>query len=229
VVGVSGHSLLQAYGLLYTSAIDTGWIIAICPICITLAARLILRERITSRKMVGILLGFAGVFLVISKGKMSASLFRLGTTFGDLLILTSALTWTAFTVGGRGFVSKFPPLATIAPITLLGFVAVLPFSSGPRAWGLFFCMSPSTWASILFLGIFCSGLAYLFWYAALESRDATTIGTYLYLEPFVTLIGALIFLDERVEWLSLIGGLITLIGVYLTTRNHGLPAGDKKS
>jgi len=44
------------------------------------------------------------------------------------------------------------------------------------------------------------------------------IGVYLYLEPFVTLIAAFLFLDESVEWITLFGGGLTLLGVYLTTR-----------
>ena len=55
-VGVSGLGLLQAYGLIYTSAINTGWIIAINPILITVAARFFLDEAITTRKVTGIFL-----------------------------------------------------------------------------------------------------------------------------------------------------------------------------
>jgi drug/metabolite transporter (DMT)-like permease len=119
IVGVSGHTLLQAYGLLYTTAINTGWLIAIMPICIVIAARFYLGEPITLRKVGGIILGLLGVSLIISKGVFSLSLFRLGSTFGDFLILVSALTWTAFTVGGRGFLSRFSPLAAITPIIIL--------------------------------------------------------------------------------------------------------------
>jgi drug/metabolite transporter (DMT)-like permease len=71
---------------------------------------------------------------------------------------------------------------------------------------------------ILFLGIFCSGLAYLFWYSALEKKDSSIVGMYLYLEPFVTLIGAYLLLNEGIQWITLIGGGMILLGVYLATR-----------
>jgi drug/metabolite transporter (DMT)-like permease len=71
---------------------------------------------------------------------------------------------------------------------------------------------------ILFLGIFSSGLAYLFWYSALEKRDSSVVGIYLYLEPFVTLIGAFFLLVEKIQWITLMGGGMTLVGVYLTTK-----------
>ncbi len=218
VVGVTGHTLLQSYGLLYTTAIDTGWIIAVYPIFITIGGRLFLGEIITRRKVAGIALGFLGVFFIISKGKCSFSLFQSASTFGDLLILGSAFTWTAFTVGGRGFLSKYSSLSAMTPIMIVGFLITLPFSGGIEGWTVLFHLSVSAWASVLFLGVFCSGLAFLFWYSALEKVESSMIGVYLYLEPFVTLIAAFLFLDEGIEWITLFGGGLTLLGVYLTTR-----------
>ena len=220
LVGVSAHTLIQAYGLLYTTAINTGWLIAIMPICIAIAARFYLREPITLSKIGGIILGFIGVSLIISKGMVSLSLFRLGSTFGDFLILISALTWTAFTVGGRGFLSRFSPLAVITPILILGSLITFPFTLLKWEWNLLFQLSSAAWISVLFLGIFCSGLAYLFWYDALEKRDSGIVGMYLYLEPFVTLVGAYFFLNEEILWITLAGGGLILLGVYLATRKH---------
>ncbi len=218
IVGISGHTLLQAYGLLYTTAINTGWIVAMMPIFITIAARFYLGESITPRKIGGILLGFLGIFLVISRGVFSLSLLRVSSTFGDFLVLGSALTWTAFTVGGRGFLSRFSPLAAITPIMLVGCLTTFPFTWMKWEWNLLFQLSIFTWMGILFLGIFCSGLAYLFWYTALEKKASSLVGMYLYLEPFVTLIGANLFLDEEIRWITLVGGGMTLGGVYLATR-----------
>jgi drug/metabolite transporter (DMT)-like permease len=218
IVGIAGHNLLQAFGLLYTTAINTGWIIAIQPIFITLTARLFLGEGITVRKIIGIVIGFSGIFLIVSKGVFSLSLFRFSSTFGDLLVLLSALTWTAFTVGGRGFLSRFPPLVTITPIMMVGCLITLPLSAVKGEWNILFHLSLSGWMGILFLGIFCSGLAYFYWYSALEKRDSSIIGMYLYLEPFVTLMGARLLLGEEVKWITLMGGGMTLMGVYLATR-----------
>ena len=217
-VGISGHTLLQAFGLLYTTAIHTGWIVAIMPIFITVAARFYLGEAITLRKIGGIVLGFLGIFLVISKGVFSLSIFRFGSTFGDSLILISALTWTAFTVGGRGFLSRSSPLAAITPMMIVGCLITFPFTWLKWEWNLLFHLSTAAWMGILFLGVFCSGLAYLFWYSALEKKDSSMVGMYLYLEPFVTLIGAYFLLGEEIQWITLMGGGMILLGVYLATR-----------
>jgi drug/metabolite transporter (DMT)-like permease len=216
-VGIAGHNLLQAYGLLYTTATNTGWIIAIQPIFITLSARIFLGEKVTWRKIAGIVLGFSGVFLIISRGVFSLSMFHIASTFGDLLVLCSALTWTAFTVGGRNFLSRFSPLAAIAPIMLVGCLIAFLLSGLMGEWSVVPDLSLSAWMGIFFLGVFCSGLAYFFWYSALEKKDSSLIGMYLYLEPFVTLIGASFFLNERIVWVTLLGGGMTLFGVYHAT------------
>jgi len=217
IVGISGLGLLQAYGLTYTSAINTGWIIAINPILITVAARFFIDKAITARKILGILLGFLGIFLIITKGVFSLSLFRSGSTFGDLLVFASAIAWTTFTVGGKGFLSRFNSLSSITVIMMSGFLLLLPLSLLKGGWGNLFHLSPLTWMGVLFLGIFCSGLGYLFWYSALEKKDSGSVGMYLYLEPLVTLIGASLFLGEPIYWVTLVGGAMTLAGVYLAT------------
>jgi drug/metabolite transporter (DMT)-like permease len=221
IVGISGLGLLQAYGLVYTSAINTGWIIAINPILITVAARFFLDEAITATKIVGILLGFLGIFLIITKGVFSLSLFRSGSTFGDLLVFASAIAWTTFTVGGKGFLSRFNPLSSITAIMMSGFLLLLPLNLLKGGWGNLFHLSPLTWMGVLFLGIFCSGLGYLFWYSALEKKDSGSVGMYLYLEPLVTLIGASLFLGEPIYWVTLLGGAMTLGGVYLAASRSG--------
>lgn len=217
-VGVSGLGLLQAYGLLYTTAINTGWIIAINPILITLFARFFLGETITLRKIIGVFLGFCGIFLIISKGVFSISLFRMASTYGDFLVFASALAWSGFTVGGKGFISRFPPLATVTTIMLSGCLIVLPLSLFQGDWNNLIHLSLSAWMGIIFLGVFCSGLGYLFWYSALEKRDSGVVGMYLYLEPFATLLGAYLLLAEEIQWITMVGGGLTLAGVYLATR-----------
>jgi drug/metabolite transporter (DMT)-like permease len=218
LVGVSLHTLLQAYGLLLTTAVNTGWIITFQPVLIVLAARFFLEEPMTPRKVLGILLAFLGIAIVVSKGSFSLSMFRLGSTLGDLLVLSSAVTWTAFTVGGRGFLSRFPPLTVITPVMGAGCLGIFPFSLCEGDWNHLGDFSVTAWGSLLFLGIFCSGLAYLLWYAALKKKDSSTVGMYLYVEPLVTLMGASLLLGEEIRTITLVGGGMTMLGVYLATR-----------
>ena len=75
------------------------------------------------------------------------------------------------------------------------------------------------WLYVLFLGICCSGLAYLFWYRALETVDPGRVAALLYLEPLVTLAAAMALLGESATLLTIGGGALVLVGVYLVQRH----------
>ncbi len=141
IVGISGHTVLQALRLLYTTAFHTGWIVAIMPIFITIAARFYLGETITLRKVGGIVLGFLGIILIISKGSFSSSIFRFSSAFDDILVFIIAIPWAAFTVGGKGFLSRFCPLAVITPIMIVGCLITFPFTLLKWEWDLLFRLS----------------------------------------------------------------------------------------
>jgi drug/metabolite transporter (DMT)-like permease len=76
-------------------------------------------------------------------------------------------------------------------------------------------LSAVGWSAVLFLGIACSGLGYLFWYGALERIEASRVAAFLYLEPLVTLAAAALLLGEPIRVLTILGGLLLLGGVFL--------------
>jgi drug/metabolite transporter (DMT)-like permease len=74
------------------------------------------------------------------------------------------------------------------------------------------------WIAILFLGIFCSGIAYIFWYDALKVLPVAQTGAFLYLEPVITVIVAAIVIRESILLATILGGVTILIGVWLVNR-----------
>jgi drug/metabolite transporter (DMT)-like permease len=73
------------------------------------------------------------------------------------------------------------------------------------------------WANILYLGVFCSALAFFLYLFALKSLSSTVITSFINLVPFVSVLGARIFLGEPVSWTKLLGGILTVTGVYLVS------------
>ena len=84
---------------------------------------------------------------------------------------------------------------------------------------ILFHISIKVWFAILFLGIFCSGLGYVLWAQALKEMDAAKAGAFLYFEPFITIITAWIFLNERITFLMVLSGMIITTGVLLVNLN----------
>ncbi len=78
-----------------------------------------------------------------------------------------------------------------------------------------------TWTSLTgigFLGVFCSGLAYIAWYDSLQVVPASQVGTFLYIEPLVAVVAAWAMLGEKIIIITLIGGAIILLGVKLAQK-----------
>jgi drug/metabolite transporter (DMT)-like permease len=79
-------------------------------------------------------------------------------------------------------------------------------------------LSSGGWVAIAFLGVFCSGLAYIYWYDALRALPAAKVGSLLYLEPLVTMVVAAALLGEVVALSAVLGGAVILLGVRVTVQ-----------
>jgi len=218
-VGVLLHQLLQITGLRYTSATNSGWIITLVPVFTVLLARLFLHERLAPPQIVGVLLAFCGALLVATRGRPSLEMLRLSSTLGDLLMLLSAPNWAVFSVLSKPVLRHRPAALVMHWVLLLGWVMTLPFFFASRGWEDYGRLSSTGWLALLFLGIFCSGVAFIFWYDSLEVADASQVSSFIYLEPLVTVAVAAWLLHEAITLPALAGGAILLTGVWLVNRS----------
>jgi len=220
--GTTVHQLLQSNGLVTTSATNSGWIVALTPVFSALLAWLIMREPFGRLKVLGLVLATYGAFLVISRGQLGRGLLYIPATPGDFLMLLSSPNWALFTVLSKRFVSKtqrlMSPALMLTYVMVFGWLAVLPLFLGAHGWLDLPCLTMAGWGGILFLGIVCSGVAYTFWYDALETAGASQVAAFLYLEPIVTVIVASALIGEKATWATLVGGAIILVGVWLVNR-----------
>lgn len=211
--GVFVHQMLQAYGLTMTTAVHTGWLIGLIPIWSALLAALVLHERFGAMKLSGLLIGCAGALIVVTRGELDPRLLSLPSTRGDLLILASTVNWALYTVLGHGTIRRLGPARATAGGMTIGTLMLLPAFAVHRGWEEIPHLTTRGWISILFLGVGCSALGYLFWYNALRHVEASRVAALLYLEPLVTLIAAVAMLGEHVAVATVVGGLLVLAGV----------------
>ena len=217
-VGVFLHQMLQATGLTMTSAMNTGWLIGLIPIWSAILSAIFRKERFGAVQLTGLVLGFAGALLVVTRGAPFSATLSIPSTKGDLLILTSTLNWAVYTILGHGTIRRLGSLRATAASMLFGWLMVIPFFLAAGGANEIARLSPAGWGAVAFLGIGCSGLGYLFWYGALEKVEAGRVASFLYIEPLVTLVAASIALGEKVTAASVVGGVIVLLGVLLVQR-----------
>jgi drug/metabolite transporter (DMT)-like permease len=217
-LGITFHQWLQSNGLVTARASTTAWVVATTPVFIALLGRLLLRERLRAAGTLGIALAAGGVLLVVTRGDLGAlARGRFGEP-GDALILASAPNWAVFSVLSRRALRAHPAGRMMLYVMLPGWLfTTLLFLAGPGIGDLA-RLSAAGWGSLAFLGVVCSGIAYVFWYDALKALPAPQVGAFLYLEPLVAVAVAAAVLGEGVGWASLLGGGVILLGVWLVSR-----------
>jgi drug/metabolite transporter (DMT)-like permease len=214
-IGVTLHQWLQSTGLVTSQASTTAWIVASIPIFIAMLGWFFLREKVTSIQLAGILLAALGVLLVVSRGDVLSVFREQNFAPGDVLILLSAPNWALFSVLSRGVLKKHSPLFMVFYVLLFGWLFSTLLLLGQGGLTQMALLSQNGWAAVLFLGIFCTALGYLFWYDGLSALTASQAGAFIYLEPLVTAIAAWVVLGEPLSAASLLGGGLILGGVWL--------------
>jgi len=218
-LGITWHQWLQSTGLVTAQASTTAWIVATTPIFMALLGWLILKEKLTWGQSAGIALAALGVLLVVSNGDIKSIFSSQFGTPGDYLIMISALNWAIFSALSRRGLKTHPAARMMFYVMVFGWLfSSIAFFAGGN-WSDIPDLSFNGWIGIVFLGVFCSGLAYIAWYDALQALPASQVGAFLYLEPLVAVVVAAAILAEPITWVSLLGGAIILLGVYLVNRN----------
>jgi drug/metabolite transporter (DMT)-like permease len=206
-----GYYLFETYGVAWTQAGHVSVLIATIPIGVYLIAFARRMERVTRRRTLGILLAFGGVILLMdsSSGEAGASLA------GDLCAAVQ-------TILLKDAVRRVTPLQLTFYQALLSLVVFGPLASiDGFAWvGQ---LSPAGWVQLLFLAIFCSGVAFLAMNYALVRLPVTSVAVSVNLVPVITLLAEALLLGVRLAPAKLGGAALILLGV-LATQLDGQPA-----
>lgn len=210
------HLWIQVTGLQWTTASHTGWIIGITPVFMVILGIIFFKEKISSLQTQGIIVAFLGLVILVSKGDLTSLDFIKNK--GDVLIISSSVTWSVYSMVNKKVTFTLSPVLTTFYLFLIVAVIIAPFTINQNNISDVFHLSINGWGSILFLGIFCSGIAYTLWAQALNEMSASRVGAFLYVEPFVTFFGAWLLLHEQITLITLISGLIIIGGVVLVNR-----------
>ncbi|MDZ7625771.1 MAG: DMT family transporter [Ignavibacteriaceae bacterium] len=210
------HLWIQVTGLQYTTASNTGWIIGTAPVFMAILGFVFYKEKITLLQFLGILVAVAGLLLLIGKGDITN--IGLIENQGDLLVLGSAFTWGVYSMVNKKISLSYSPLMTILYLFLMMAVIIIPFNLNTETINSVINLSFISWMWILFLGIFCSGIAYVIWAQALRDMESAKVGAFLYFEPLVTVIAAWFFLQEEITLLMIFSGLLITAGVFIVNK-----------
>jgi len=210
------HLWIQVTGLQFTTAANTGWIIGTAPIFMAVMGLIFFKEKITLLSFGGIVLAIFGLLMLIGKGNITN--IGLIENKGDLLVLGSAFTWGVYSMVNKKISLTYSPLMTILYLFLMMAIIIIPFNLNNETISSVINLSTVGWVMVLFLGLFCSGIAYVIWAQALRDMESAKVGAFLYLEPLITVFAAWFFLSEEITLLMIISGLLITIGVIIVNK-----------
>lgn len=222
VTGVTMAFVFENLGLARTTASHGSLIVATTPLA-TAAVEAAVRRRLPSwRTIVGLAVALAGVVLLIGRPDADGA-----TAVGDLLMVCTVAVWVVYSFLVARVAARHP-VSTVTNVSILwGVVTLLPLAAGEAAVvGVRWPSAPAL-VSIVFLGVMCSALAYLWWNRALHVLGVTAVNSLIYAVPLVAVAAGVVVLGEPVTQNLVTGGLLIVGGVALanlrTTRR--LPGG----
>lgn len=215
-IGVLGITLFQSLwsnGLALTTASKAAILVSTSPIWAALWATLA-GNRPPALALVGVLLSFAGTFLVINNSFTEFNLSG-GSLAGDLMFLGNAAIWAVYSAVAPPYLQRLGPLKVTAWAMLIGSVLLLPlaaFDVGAVDWG---ATPASVWSGLAFTIVLSAALGFVWWYEGLRRLGLTRAMVYSYLIPVCAVAGAVAFLGESFTWVQGAGAAVVLAGIRL--------------
>ena len=185
------YYLLLYFGYQKSNGLEVLVIQYTWPIFIVLLSLVILKETLSLSKIVSLMLGFAGVSLVITKGDFTKIDF--GNIDVILMVLLGACSFALFSV-----LSKKVHINLTNAVTIYFFTAIIYAFISMQTFSFFIFPTAKEWVFILVNGIFLNGVSYLFWIKALQNADASFVAPFIFMTPILSAGFLIMFFDEPV-------------------------------
>lgn len=217
VSGVFAYNWFFFQGLASTEAGAAALVITTNPALTAVCAGLFLGERLSPVRVLGFALAVVGALVVLSGGDSHRLLsLRLGP--GAAFLGAAVLCWVAYVLWGKVVLRGVSPLTATAAAFAFGTPLL---GVGAQAeGGLVAALGASwqAWAALLFMGVFSSALGFLWFYEGVAALGAARASVFIYLVPGFALVFAWLLLGEAVSGPKLLGGVLVVAGVALTSR-----------
>ena len=211
--GVVVYHLGLNYGELYISASAASLIIASIPVFTVMFAALLLKEKLTQKIVIGVIVSLGGVVIISFTGT-SSNPFEITYLSAAVAVFISALAGAGYTIAGKKLLTRYSALSLTVYAFLFGSLGLLPFVSSSLVDEIS-KLSWNGWGAVLFLALFPTVVGYVLWYVALEIKTASEISVFLYFIPVLSTIISYFLFQESITLLFLLGGVLVIGGLIL--------------
>ena len=221
ICGMLGFALNQTLfyeGLNVTSPVDASLIHVLNPILVLIFAHLLIREKITWKKIGGISVGATGALILILYGHA----LDVGSTSskGNLLIVLNMVFYAMYLVVIKPLTTKYHTSTILKWVSVFGFLFILPYTIGPALQINFSTITLQSWLGLAFIIILNTFVAYLLINFALKHLSTSTVSYYTYIQPFIASVMTLTIGQDIISWPKVLAGLLIFTGVYIVNRSN---------
>lgn len=210
------YFIAENTALEYTLVSNVSLIVTLSPLITTLLVGAIYKnERPGKGVLMGSLIAFLGVGCVIFNSSFVLDVKPLG----DLLSLSAAVCWSVYSLVLRKLSAFYTVMFISRKTFFYGMVTAIPFLIAiPEHTPLDMYLQFDVWSNFLFLGVFCSMIAFIIWAFTVKGLGAIKANNYLYVQPIITLIASALLLSEKVSIVGYVGCSLILLGVWISDR-----------
>ncbi len=205
-------------GIDKTNSVDSNLISAMAPVTIAIAGVFFLKERVTKRESIGLLIALAGTFITILE-----PVFKSGGSFagleGNLLVFASVIAATVTAVLSKKILRNGVDEISVTNISfIVGFISLIPFTL-PQIINSKLSIITSVpigyHLGVFYMAVLSGTLAYILWHRAEKSIEVSEVGLFAYLYPVFGIPLSIFWLNEKITLPIIIGSVIIIIGVFL--------------
>ncbi len=221
LMGVVGFALAFAlgnWGLAYSTATNAALLITVEPTTLLVLSPLLLGERLTRRETLGAVLTLVGAVVVVLDGVPGLTRSLTPHWRGDLLLILSGVAYAAYSLLGRGVLTRHPVARVTAHSVVWGAVSIAPLAL--HEW----CVGPPpSWTAAalvgtLYLGVVITALGYAVWNWCLERLGAARVAAFVNVQPLAGALLGIWWLREAVTPFLVLGGVLIVAGLHLTVK-----------
>ena len=216
LTGGSMYFLTENESLRFTTATNTSLIVCSCPLFAMLIIALFYKsERFSRLQALGSLLALIGMAAVVLNGHFVLHLSPLG----DTLAFSACICWALYTLLMKPVMGRYPAMFITRKVFFYGILTILPYYIFvPDMPSMDVLMRPEVALNLLFLGSVASMLCYLTWSWCMKGLGAVICTNWVYVNPITTIIAAWLILDEQITVYFLIGSILIIMGMYLSSK-----------
>jgi drug/metabolite transporter (DMT)-like permease len=220
LLGLFGNLLYQwlfIIGINFTFAANAAIMLGTIPIWVAVVSHLFAYEKMTRLKAIGVVLGFTGVFVIITGGDNPVS-FGSDSFLGDMLIITAAFVFGIYTIYSKSYLGSYSPLQFSGMMIAIGAVSLTAIAIPEMHSTNWADISLAAYGGVVYSGALSIGLAYLIWNNGLARVGTIRTSAYQNLVPVLGLAFGVLLLNEQLNLLQYSGSAIAVTGIVLTRR-----------